>query len=206
MNASNQTAMVTRNSTVKALGNVNFRPLGVCSASVVRLSVDTMLPPPSWRSPLHRHECYPRYAERVTMPAGQSSSPVGQFASPAHHGRTDLGDRVPRRHTSTVVTLRGSTSPGAVTVRRSVGAVGRSPRGARRGARRRPASTRATVRPTTRATNGWQADRAHDAASRSMGQDMQRGPPRPRPSSPPAIVTISMPLRRRNVLVVAFRS
>ena len=59
MNASNQTAMVTTNSTVKALGNVNFRPLGVCSASVVPLSVDTMLLPPSWWSPLRRHECYP---------------------------------------------------------------------------------------------------------------------------------------------------
>ena len=59
---------------------------------------------------------------------------------------------------------------------------------------------------TVQATNGWQADRAHDTASRSIGQDMQRGPPRPRPSSPPAMVTISMPLRRRNVLVVVFRS
>ena len=34
-------------------------------------------------------------------------------------------------------------------------------------------------------------------ASRSMGQLMQRGPPRPRPSSPPGTVITSMPLSRR---------
>ena len=34
-------------------------------------------------------------------------------------------------------------------------------------------------------------------ASRSMGQVMQRGPPRPRPSSPPGTVITSMPLSRR---------
>ena len=43
-------------------------------------------------------------------------------------------------------------------------------------------------------------------ASRSIGQDMQRGPPRPRPSSDPAMVTISMPCLRRNVLDVMLRS
>ena len=35
------------------------------------------------------------------------------------------------------------------------------------------------------------------AGSRRIGQDMQRGPPRPRPSSKPAMVMTSMPLRRR---------
>ena len=43
-------------------------------------------------------------------------------------------------------------------------------------------------------------------ASRTIGQDMQRGPPRPRPSSKPAIVITSMPLCRRSVLVATLRS
>ena len=42
--------------------------------------------------------------------------------------------------------------------------------------------------------------------SRSIGQDMQRGPPRPRPSSEPAIVMTSMPSRRSRVLVSTLRS
>ncbi len=44
------------------------------------------------------------------------------------------------------------------------------------------------------------------AASRSIGQLMQRGPPRPRPSSPPGTSSTSMPWRRRKVLVVTLRS
>ena len=38
------------------------------------------------------------------------------------------------------------------------------------------------------------------------GQVMQRGPPRPRPSSLPRMVTTSMPFLRRKVLVVTLRS
>ena len=52
----------------------------------------------------------------------------------------------------------------------------------------------------------WKDDERQDTASRSIGQLMHRGPPRPRPSSDPVMVTISIPLRRRNVLVVVFRS
>jgi hypothetical protein len=40
------------------------------------------------------------------------------------------------------------------------------------------------------------SSRKSGSASRSIGQDMQRGPPRPRPSSKPAIVITSMPSRR----------
>jgi hypothetical protein len=47
---------------------------------------------------------------------------------------------------------------------------------------------------------------AGQAASRSIGQVMQRGPPRPRPSSLPAIVTTSMPCLRSMVLVGTLRS
>ena len=42
--------------------------------------------------------------------------------------------------------------------------------------------------------------------SRSSGQLMQRGPPRPRPSSLPGMVMTSMPLSRRKLLVVVLRS
>ncbi len=42
--------------------------------------------------------------------------------------------------------------------------------------------------------------------SRTIGQDMQRGPPRPRPSSEPAMVMTSMPSWRRRVLVSTLRS
>src|SRR5581483_9503846 len=49
--------------------------------------------------------------------------------------------------------------------------------------------------------------RVHDAIpSRSMGQLMQRGPPRPRPSSLPAIVMTSIPPRRSFVFVSTLRS
>jgi hypothetical protein len=53
---------------------------------------------------------------------------------------------------------------------------------------------------------GWRASRvivvrarvvAVAQASRSMGQVMQRGPPLPRPSSPPGTVITSMPLSWR---------
>ena len=44
------------------------------------------------------------------------------------------------------------------------------------------------------------------AGSRRMGQVMQRGPPRPRPNSSPAMVTTSMPCLRNMVLVATFRS
>ena len=42
--------------------------------------------------------------------------------------------------------------------------------------------------------------------SRWIGQLMHRGPPRPRPSSPPGTSSTSIPCRRRNVLVVTLRS
>src|SRR5690606_8448850 len=42
--------------------------------------------------------------------------------------------------------------------------------------------------------------------SRSIGQVMQCGPPRPRPSSPPLMVSTSTPLARRWALLVMFRS
>ena len=48
--------------------------------------------------------------------------------------------------------------------------------------------------------------RAPHTGSRSIGQLMQRGPPRPRPSSLPGMVITSMPRLRRKVLVVALRS
>ena len=48
--------------------------------------------------------------------------------------------------------------------------------------------------------------RGSQAGSRSFGQVMQRGPPRPRPSSLPAMVTTSMPCSRSMVLVAALRS
>ena len=44
------------------------------------------------------------------------------------------------------------------------------------------------------------------AGSRSIGQLMHRGPPRPRPSSPPGISSTSIPCARRWVLVVSLRS
>ena len=44
------------------------------------------------------------------------------------------------------------------------------------------------------------------AGSRSIGQVMQRGPPRPRPSSLPTMVTTSMPCLRSMVLVATLRS
>ena len=44
------------------------------------------------------------------------------------------------------------------------------------------------------------------AGSRSIGHVMQRGPPRPRPSSPPATVTTSMPCLRSIVFVATLRS
>jgi hypothetical protein len=44
------------------------------------------------------------------------------------------------------------------------------------------------------------------AGSRSMGQVMQRGPPRPRPSSLPATVTTSIPCLASMVLVATLRS
>ena len=44
------------------------------------------------------------------------------------------------------------------------------------------------------------------SSSLSIGQDMQRGPPRPRPSSKPAIVMTSIPSRRSSVLVSTLRS
>ena len=44
------------------------------------------------------------------------------------------------------------------------------------------------------------------AGPRSTGQLMHRGPPRPRPSSPPGMSSTSMPCPRRNVLVVTLRS
>ena len=44
------------------------------------------------------------------------------------------------------------------------------------------------------------------AGSLSIGQVMQRGPPRPRPSSLPAMVTTSMPCLRSMVLVATLRS
>ena len=47
---------------------------------------------------------------------------------------------------------------------------------------------------------------ASGSASRSIGQDMQRGPPRPRPSSDPAMVITSMSSWRRRVFVSTFRS
>ena len=59
---------------------------------------------------------------------------------------------------------------------------------------------------STEAQADWQSRSAHvlasllvrpQAASRSIGQVMQRGPPRPRPSSLPATATTSIPLRRR---------
>lgn len=43
-------------------------------------------------------------------------------------------------------------------------------------------------------------------ASLVTGQLIQRGPPRPRPSSLPGIVITSIPRLRRKVLVVTFRS
>ena len=44
------------------------------------------------------------------------------------------------------------------------------------------------------------------AGSRMIGQLMQRGPPRPRPSSKPAMVITSTPSRRSAVLVATLRS
>ena len=44
------------------------------------------------------------------------------------------------------------------------------------------------------------------AGSLSIGQVMQRGPPRPRPSSLPTMVTTSMPYLRSIVLVATLRS
>ncbi len=44
------------------------------------------------------------------------------------------------------------------------------------------------------------------AGSRSIGQVMQRGPPRPRPSSSPGMVTTSMPCLSSIVLVATLRS
>jgi hypothetical protein len=51
-----------------------------------------------------------------------------------------------------------------------------------------------------------QMDADRGQASRSIGQLMQRGPPRPRPSSPPGTVITSMPLSCKYALVVTFRS
>ena len=44
------------------------------------------------------------------------------------------------------------------------------------------------------------------SSSRETGQDMQRGPPRPDPSSEPLIATTSMPASSRRALVSTFRS
>lgn len=50
------------------------------------------------------------------------------------------------------------------------------------------------------------AQAAPGTASLATGQLIQRGPPRPRPSSLPGIVITSMPRLRRKVFVVTLRS
>ncbi len=50
------------------------------------------------------------------------------------------------------------------------------------------------------------SERFAQAESRSIGHVMQRGPPRPRPSSLPAMVTTSMPCLRSIVFVGTLRS
>ncbi len=57
----------------------------------------------------------------------------------------------------------------------------------------------------------WSHRGRHDrgggqTGSRSRGQLMHRGPPRPRPSSLPRMVMTSMPCLRRWLLVVVLRS
>ena len=51
----------------------------------------------------------------------------------------------------------------------------------------------------------WYGGAGH-AGSRWIGQVMQRGPPRPRPSSLPPMSTTSMPCLRSMVLVATLRS
>ena len=48
--------------------------------------------------------------------------------------------------------------------------------------------------------------RLTQTGSRAIGQDMHRGPPRPEPSSEPAIATTSMPASSSRALVSVFRS
>ena len=54
---------------------------------------------------------------------------------------------------------------------------------------------------------GWSASPSRpQSGSREIGQDMQRGPPRPEPSSEPEIATTSMPASSRRALVSMLRS